>query len=241
MNTAVYRITNTVNGKLYIGISANPTKRWWEHRRCAKPTHTKLYSAIKKYGVDAFKFDVLYWCTSREDARDLENLAISVCDSIAIGYNMCPGGGGGIAGEENPLFGKKLAPEVCAKMSEAAKKRGMSAEHKVRLAQARTGSKKPEHWKQTMREKRLGMKLSKEWRDNLAKGWEKRKAKNLTPPNAIQVLCKETQEVFSSISEAARAYGMSLEAVRRQCLGETKKPKSGHTFAYTEQVRNKVV
>lgn len=232
MNTAVYRITNTVNGKLYLGITVNPIKRWWEHKRCAKKTHTKLYNAIKKYGAEAFKFEVLHWCNSREDARDLENLAISVCDSIAKGYNMCPGGGGGIAGEENPLFGKKLAPEVCAKMSAVAKKRGMSAEHKARLAQARIGSKKPEHWKQTMREKRLGMKLSLEWRDNLKKGWEKRKAKNLTSHNALRVLCNETQEVFSSISEAARAHGMSLEAVRRQCLGITKKPKAEYTFVY---------
>lgn len=232
MNTAVYRITNTVNGKLYLGITANPTKRWWEHKRCAKKTHTKLYNAIKKYGAEVFKFEVLHWCNSREDARDLENLAISVCDSIAKGYNMCPGGGGGIAGEENPLFGKKLAPEVCAKMSVAAKKRGISIEQRAAMVAGLVGSTKPEHWKQTMRRKMLGRSVSDEWRNNLKKGWEKRKAKNLPIHNTIRVLCNETQEVFSSISEAARVHGMSIEAVRRQCLGRTKKPKSEYTFVY---------
>lgn len=235
MNTAVYKIANTVNGKLYIGISSNPTKRWWEHRRCAKQTHTKLYNAIKKHGVDAFTFEVLHWCTSREDARDLENLVVSVCDSIGKGYNMCPGGGGGIAGAENPLYGKKLSPEVCAKMSTAAKKRGISSEQRAAMVAGLRGSTKPEHWKQAMREKRLGATLSDEWKNSLKKGWEKRKAKNLPVHNSICVLCNETQEVFSSISEAARAHGMSIDAVRNQCLGRIKKPKSSHTFQYANK------
>lgn len=55
----IYKITNKVNGKAYVGKTTDTVQvRWGEHlkdskrKRCA---NRPLYRAIGKYGADAFK------------------------------------------------------------------------------------------------------------------------------------------------------------------------------------------
>jgi len=198
MNTAVYKITNTVNGKLYIGISANPTKRWWEHRNQTKRTHTKLYNAFKKYGVEAFNFEVLHWCETREDARDLENLVVDVCEVIAKGYNMCPGGGGGVAGPDSPFYGKPLAPEVCAKMSKAAKARDINPEVWIKgTAALRVKEQDPEWLAQrnaNISKANTGRKMSDEWRAKLSA------ARRARPPASEETRAKIAASVKATLA-----------------------------------------
>jgi len=168
MRTAVYKITNSVNGKLYIGLSANPTKRWWEHRNRTKKTHTKLYNVFRKYGVEAFSFEVLHWCNSQEDARDLENLVVDVCEVVTKGYNMCPGGGGGIAGPDNPFYGKPLSPEVRAKMSIAAQNRAPNPEARERAAAKMRGRKQSPEWIEKRASKKRGVTFTEEHKAKLS-------------------------------------------------------------------------
>jgi len=198
MRTAVYKITNSVNGKLYIGLSTNPTKRWWEHRNRTKKTHTKLYNAFRKYGIDAFSFEVLHWCDSQEDARDLENLVVDVCETITKGYNMCPGGGGGIAGPDNPLYGKSLPPEVCAKMSAAAKKRGVSSTTIGKGTTALRQKEQDPEWlarrNAKISEANKGRIMSDEWREKLSI------ARRARPP-----VSEETKAKLSASMKALRA------------------------------------
>jgi group I intron endonuclease len=240
MRTAIYKITNSTNGKLYIGITADPMKRWWAHKNQTKKTHTKLYNAFRKYGVDAFSFEVLHWCETREDARELENLVVDVCDTIKNGYNMCPGGGGGIAGPDNPFYGKPLPPEVCAKMSEAAKKRGFNPKT-IEKGQAalRLKEKDPE-WLAARSRKiaiaRKGYKASDETKAKQRAAWVERK-KNFPQPGIKKVVCNETGEEFISISAAARYYGLSISVVSADCVkGAPKNPRGRTvTFRYAEK------
>ena len=63
----IYKITNKINGKFYIGQSNNIEKRWEEHRRAVNYSqeHTynyPLYRAIRKYGIENFDFSVLELC-----------------------------------------------------------------------------------------------------------------------------------------------------------------------------------
>jgi hypothetical protein len=59
---SIYRILNLVNGKSYIGYTSKPPiKRWWDHKAQIQiNTKQRLYAAIRKYGIDNFRFDVLY-------------------------------------------------------------------------------------------------------------------------------------------------------------------------------------
>ena len=194
MKTAVYKITNTVNGKYYIGISAYPDKRWWAHKNQTKKTHIKLYNAFKKHGVEAFTFEVLYWCDNREDARDLENLVVDTCDLVKSGYNMCPGGGGGVAGAANPYYGKPLSAEVRAKMSAAAKNRRASDETKAKLSTIRKGRKQSKEWIEKRASKRRGVSFTEEHKAKLSEARRKR------PP-----LSEETKAKLSASMKAFRA------------------------------------
>lgn len=65
MNTGVYSITNSENGKRYIGSTLNLSRRKWEHfshLRCRTHENRHLQSAFNLYGEDKFSFDVLERC-----------------------------------------------------------------------------------------------------------------------------------------------------------------------------------
>ena len=64
-NFCVYKITNLINDKVYIGkTSSNPYKRWKEHVNVALNIRKYqrryiIHNAICKYGVDNFSFEIL--------------------------------------------------------------------------------------------------------------------------------------------------------------------------------------
>lgn len=97
MNTIyyIYKITNILNDKVYIGQSNCPRKRWSHHRCCANnvPEQSIQY-AIKKYGVNNFIFEVVASCLTLNAANEAECIIISQHSSNdrKYGYNLAPGG-----------------------------------------------------------------------------------------------------------------------------------------------------
>lgn len=83
----IYKITNTVNEKSYIGYSENPETRWAGHIR--GQGSLLVFQAIKKYGLDRFTFEVI-----AEDSVENEDSYIQEYNTIIPnGYNLCEGGG----------------------------------------------------------------------------------------------------------------------------------------------------
>ncbi len=133
----LYTVVNQVNGKQYIGISSRVARRWVEH----KSGHGSklIYQAIKKYGLDALKFDI--FCEGcEENIKKLEVAMIEKYNTLAPGgYNLTKGGEGSLgwkpsketrkkmsaahSGEKNHNFGKKHSEETRRKISEKAKGR----------------------------------------------------------------------------------------------------------------------
>lgn len=89
----IYKITNKINGKSYIGQSIHIEKRWKEHKSMQHydDYKTTLYSAFRKYGIENFTFKVLVQC-GKEDLDDLEKYYIKKYDTFKNGYNMNRGG-----------------------------------------------------------------------------------------------------------------------------------------------------
>jgi group I intron endonuclease len=92
---ALYRITNLINNKVYIGQTVQPSKRWNQHRNdSAKPKYPIHYS-INKHGAHNFEFEVIAYCKSQDDANWIEEELIKQYDSLVKngkGYNISLGG-----------------------------------------------------------------------------------------------------------------------------------------------------
>ena len=93
----VYQIVNSVNNKKYIGITTckNPLTRFYRHKSNAKlGIDGFLYNAIRKYGVDNFKFQVLEIANSIEELCYLEKYYIKFYNTLNknFGYNINSGG-----------------------------------------------------------------------------------------------------------------------------------------------------
>lgn len=88
----IYKITNTTNNKCYIGQSRDIEARWAKHLSAYKSSPDwELYRAFKKYGISAFKFEVIEEC-SIEELNEREIYWIAQYDSFNNGYNMTLGG-----------------------------------------------------------------------------------------------------------------------------------------------------
>ena len=94
MKKAIYKITNLINGKIYVGQSKDPTRRWKEHKWDAFNPNCKENSAIHraflKYGIDNFQFTIIGWF---EDYNEKERQYIKEFNSLyPNGYNLTEGG-----------------------------------------------------------------------------------------------------------------------------------------------------
>lgn len=88
----IYKITNTTNGKCYIGQSRDIQARWAKHLSAYKSSpEWELYRAFKKYGIAAFSFEVIEECAI-EELNEREIYWIAQYDSFNNGYNMTLGG-----------------------------------------------------------------------------------------------------------------------------------------------------
>lgn len=124
----VYKLTNCINGKAYIGISSRSlSARWSEHlernRQGGRPNN-RLYAALAKYGPKAFRREVIDRASSEEEVRKLETHYILKFNTYRKGYNCNLGGHGFLKfpdyikrkiSEGNK--GKVRSPETRAKMS----------------------------------------------------------------------------------------------------------------------------
>ena len=88
----IYKITNTENGKCYIGQSRDIEARWQKHLSAYKSSPDwELYRAFKKYGISKFTFEIVEECAI-EELNEREIYWIAQYDSFNNGYNMTLGG-----------------------------------------------------------------------------------------------------------------------------------------------------
>lgn len=91
----IYKITNSINGKIYVGQTfRNVQERFKEHLRMGRKEEvgykSLLYYAIKKYGKDAFSVDTLEECPD-DKLNEREIYWIDTLGTCENGYNISRG------------------------------------------------------------------------------------------------------------------------------------------------------
>jgi len=151
----IYKITNLINGKIYIGkqVRIRKNDNYWGSGVIIK-------KAIKKYSVENFKKEILEKCNNKIELREKEIYWIKKLNSTNkdIGYNITGGG------------------EKCDNQS-ARKYTPLSKKTKNKISRAKTGT----HWghhseetKKKMSEIRMGMQFTDEHKKNLSIARKKR-------------------------------------------------------------------
>ena len=90
----IYKITNQLNNKCYIGQAVNIADRWKEHAKCGlgidTPAGNKLYQAMQQDGICNFTWELIEKCTSAE-LNEKEKYYIEFYLSKDYGYNSLAG------------------------------------------------------------------------------------------------------------------------------------------------------
>lgn len=218
----IYKITNIINGKCYIGQTTIGIKKRYNnagvgieriyryYKLCKENTNycnKHLLRAFEKYGVENFelieKFDIAF---SKTELDIKEKHYIDLFNCMNNGYNLQEGGSNG-----------KMSKETRKKMSESQKGKIHSEDSKRKISQSLIGHKTSNETKNKIREKALGRKLSEETKKKISenhawKGKERpehvKKMLGKNNPNAKPVICLTTLEIFHSCSIGAKKYNL---------------------------------
>jgi group I intron endonuclease len=137
----VYKLTNKLNSKVYIGKSLDALKRLRIHIKIAKGGKEKyprkfhaIHAAISKYGIENFYFEILHEVDSEEQAFELETKEVLYLKTNGVQiYNLSDGGEGN-SGWHHTEESKK-------KMSAARRGKKFSEEHRKSLSEAQSGNR----------------------------------------------------------------------------------------------------
>ena len=246
----VYLITNTVNGKKYVGQTARPLgQRIREHEHSEYP----IGKAMRKYGRDKFTVEILAEGKTIEELCELERLYISVYNTTdpEYGYNLTEGG--------EHIAGWHHTEQARANISAALAGKPFTEEHKEALRQANLGTNNPMYGKHLTDEHKAklsaalsgsnnplyGIPRSDEVKQKISDTKRNNPVSEESKINArvaasIPVLCEQTSVVYSSITEAAKALGVTRTAVSYICHGKYKSVK-GFSFRFVDTDRAQMI
>lgn len=171
----IYKITNTINNKVYIGQTIRSlSDRWKQH--CRQKNESLICRSIQKYGKENFTIEEIDGANSQSELNYLEEHHIYMNNSMSpIGYNLMTGGNHSTFSEETK---SKMS------ISQTGKKRIFTEEHCKNLSKANKGRK-----------------FSDEARNNMSEGQKRLNAKGLNP-NLVRNGCKLSQEHKDNISKS---------------------------------------
>lgn len=202
----VYKITNKINRKAYIGLTTQKlSNRWRAH--CSRANGcVALKSALDKYGKENFIVEKIYEAISLEDLNKKEIEFINKFNTLTPnGYNLKTGG-------NRPYY------------SEESKKK-MSIAHLGNPGYW-VGKSHTEDSKKRISESKTGV--------NLGPQSEKHKRKiSASQSNKKSIICNETGILYSSLGIASRTLNICEQNIRSVLKGR-RKTAGGFTFSYSE-------
>lgn len=129
----VYKITNKVTNKIYIGITNQGSgaryRHHWYESRIREPS--PIHRSMAKYGEDNFTLEIIDFADTYDELKEKEKYWIKQYNSTdkSIGYNLTEGGDG--------TFGRKHSEETKEKIRQKALGRKVSEETKRKMSETR--------------------------------------------------------------------------------------------------------
>ena len=210
----IYKTTNLLNNKIYIGkrVYRKKDDNWY------LGSGVYLKRAIKKYGRENFKKEIIEWCENKTHLCKREIYWINYFNSTnhSIGYNLSLGGDGGNVGKEayikigNKLRGIKRPKEFGEKVSKALKGKPKSKEHNEKVRQSLLGTPRP---------KEVIEKMAKSIKNKYDNGWESSVQIEVHQYNKKTGLYIQS---FKSATEAGRVLNIDRKAISNNCIGKSK-------------------
>jgi group I intron endonuclease len=171
----IYKITNKVNGKIYIGQTNDIEKRWKDHLSAVRNNFGFfIHNSIRKRGIDNFVFEVIEECEDIE-TNDREKFWISHYDSFHNGYNLTSGGDCDFNRCEETILkmsrskmGHIVTNETREKIGRANSGRVFSEESREKMSKSQMGHEVSHETREKIREKHLGKVVSEETRKKIS-------------------------------------------------------------------------
>lgn len=213
MNKYKLYIHECPNTKKYIGITQQDVKKRWNYGNGYKSC-VLFYKAIKKYGWNNIKHEILYDDLTKDQAEQLEIELIAKykTNQKEFGYNICSGGNG----TPNHIVSDKTKEKISIRTKEAMDN---------------------EKVKEKIRNCHLGKKLSEEHKEKIRLSSRKLQTEEIkqkmreSNKNKIKVRCIETGIVYDSIHNASRSTNISYQNIYKVCKGE-RKMAGGYKWKY---------
>jgi len=176
----IYKITNTLDGKLIIGQSNDIKGRWRGYKSELRRNiyhNPYLQSAWNKYGEQNFTFEILLECPKENlNEEEIRLIKEYKSNNRDFGYNLEDGGNNNFHPEETREklrkawnYDKHFTEETKAKISKSNTGKAVSKEHRLKISKANTGKHHTEESKRKLREFRNGKKMSEESKQKISK------------------------------------------------------------------------
>ena len=215
----IYKITNQINGKIYIGKHSTDNLD-----DGYMGSGILICKAEKKYGLENFTKEYLAFCDTEEKLNWFEKFYIKKYKAKEVGYNLTDGGDGHL--------GFIMTEETKQKLSEANKGKTLSEETKQKLrkpkteetkqklSEAKKGKTFSEEHKQKLSEAHKGKTLSEEHKQKIGEAIKKQLIEKGVPFKGQH----QSEETKQKISDAMKGKTFSKE--HKQKISEAKKGKT---------------
>lgn len=261
MNDYVVYKHTAPNGKVYIGITHQDLSKRWK-KGLGYKGNPYFFRAIKKYGWDNIKHEVLFDSLPKEQAEKIEISLIKEYDSANRdnGYNIALGGNSNAPTKEtkektsasvkkfwadddnkkkmsNAMCGAVRTDEAKKNISEAQKKRFSNQTERIAISERQKGKKRSETAKRKTSE---SLKQYYANAENKAQFFKAHEGVNRAT-HARAVTCIETGEIFEAVIDAEKKFGIDHRNITAVCKGKRKKAGGFSWAYYGEQLKNEVV
>ena len=219
----IYKITNNINGKIYIGQTTRSVEERWSNHCSASSKCHAIKNAIDKYGKENFICSILTQCSDKNSLDYWEKYYINLYDSYLNGYNCSYNPGGFFLGQNHSEDSRK-------KISSTMKRKGLRPKITEEIIEKRRlkllGKKRSPHSSETK------LKISKANSGSNHGMWNRR-GKDC-PNSGLPILCNNGI-IYYSQAEAARELNLAQANIHK-VLSKQRNHTGGYTFEYVKEI-----